>query len=114
VLRVSAGKSGGGGGEWEVSSVQDVVVLTCQVRGKYEITGRPCSTIARKLEPSVSKVFPHLQVSSPPLQGMYTLGWIRGGERFCSLQCVRALPECPEGTVNLAGYEPHVSHKARQ
>jgi len=34
VLRVSAGKSGGGRGEWEVSSVQDVVVLTCQVRGK--------------------------------------------------------------------------------
>jgi hypothetical protein len=29
-LRVSAGKSGGGGGEWEVSSVQNVVVLSRQ------------------------------------------------------------------------------------
>jgi len=39
-LRVSAGKSGGGGGEWEVSSVQNIVVLSRQEHILFPLTLR--------------------------------------------------------------------------
>lgn len=82
---------------------------------KFEANGKQQVDHAEPPPGSLSrasvKVFHIYKCPLPFTKQVYTWLDSKGGKVSV---CSSALPECPEGTVNLAVHEPHVSHRARQ